>query len=85
MLIGILAVFPRKIASEIKIEGVLEVYKRSNYDSLLSELGGTMLDLIHNLRSLVNKKGRYLQVSWILTIGSLIVMILFIWSLELWF
>jgi hypothetical protein len=83
MLIGILAVFPRKIASEIKIEGVLEVYKRSNYDSILSELGGTMLDLIKNLRLLVNKKGRYLQVSWFLTIGALIVMILFIWSLEL--
>ena len=79
MSIGIETVFPKKIESELKIEGVLESYNNSTDDEFLSQLYGTLIDLTKNLRTFINNKGRYIQISWILTEVSLIVMVSFIW------
>ncbi len=85
IMIGILTVFPRNIPSEIKIEEVIKTYEESDYDNLLSELGGAMIFLTENLRVLVKKKGKYLQFSWFLTIGALIAMVMFIFTFGLYY
>jgi len=85
MIVGIAVVFPRRDETEIRIDGVLCAYRRrgSTYEALFFAIGGTMADLSENLRELINEKGLFLQIAWILTLVALVIMILFIGFLEL--
>lgn len=76
---GIYSVFPRGVASEVKIEDVIDYYEKGpNYEDFVAALGHYISGIIPNIRYLVNKRMTAIQIGWALTAISLYLMTILI-------